>query len=56
VIIEKPIQQPTGNEKIYYYWDTYWIIRGLLHSELYDTAKGILRNFAVIVQIIVKKK
>ena len=28
-----------------YYWDTYWIIRGLLHCNMVETAKGILQNF-----------
>ncbi|KAJ3682122.1 hypothetical protein LUZ60_014695 [Juncus effusus] len=27
-----------------YYWDSYWIIRGLLVSKMYDTAKGIVLN------------
>jgi len=28
----------------FYYWDSYWIIRGLLTSGMHDTAKGILMN------------
>jgi alpha,alpha-trehalase len=28
----------------FYYWDSYWIIRGLLTSGMNDTAKGILMN------------
>ena len=26
-------------------WDSYWIIQGLLKSELYDTVNGTLQNF-----------
>jgi len=28
----------------FYYWDSYWIIRGLLTSGMKETAKGILMN------------
>jgi alpha,alpha-trehalase len=31
-----------------YYWDSYWTIKGLLLSELYDTTEGMLRNFKVL--------
>lgn len=27
------------------YWDSYWIIQGLLQSELYDTVNATLQNF-----------
>ena len=27
------------------YWDSYWIVRGLLKSELFDIANGTLQNF-----------
>lgn len=27
------------------YWDSYWIIQGLLKSELYDIANSTLQNF-----------
>lgn len=40
---------PGGRFREYYYWDTYWIIRGLLYSELFQTVKGILRNFLSLV-------
>lgn len=28
-----------------YYWDSYWIVRGLLVCEMYETTRGILENF-----------
>lgn len=34
-----------------YYWDTYWIIRGLLLCEMYQTVKGIIENFIRLVDI-----
>ncbi|XP_022911040.2 trehalase-like [Onthophagus taurus] len=40
---------PGGRFKEFYYWDSYWIVRGLLICEMYETAKGILGNFLSIV-------
>ena len=28
-----------------YYWDSYWIIKGLIVSQLYDVVNGTLQNF-----------
>ncbi|KAN0088093.1 glycoside hydrolase family 37 protein [Tylopilus felleus] len=36
---------PGGRFREQYYWDSYWIIQGLLKSELYDTVNGTLQNF-----------
>jgi alpha,alpha-trehalase len=27
------------------YWDSYWIVEGLIQSQLYDIANGTLQNF-----------
>ena len=27
------------------YWDSYWIIKGLIVSQLYDVVNGTLQNF-----------
>lgn len=40
---------PGGRFREFYYWDSYWIIRGLLYSEMFDTAKGMLRNFLSVI-------
>ncbi|KAJ6714295.1 TREHALASE [Salix viminalis] len=32
-----------------YYWDSYWVIRGLLASKMYETAKAIVTNFIFLV-------
>ncbi|XP_060206752.1 probable trehalase isoform X2 [Lycium barbarum] len=32
-----------------YYWDSYWIIRGLLVSKMYETAKGIVTNLISLI-------
>ncbi|KAF7798296.1 hypothetical protein EIP86_009516 [Pleurotus ostreatoroseus] len=36
---------PGGRFREQYYWDSYWIVRGLLKSELFDIANGTLQNF-----------
>ncbi|XP_075973557.1 uncharacterized protein LOC142974872 [Anticarsia gemmatalis] len=40
---------PGGRFKELYYWDSYWIIRGLLISNMTKTAKGMIENFLHIV-------
>ncbi|KAI6190091.1 Trehalase [Aphelenchoides bicaudatus] len=35
---------PGGRFREFYYWDTLWIIKGLLVSGMYETAKGMARN------------
>lgn len=34
----------------YYYWDSYWIIKGLLASGMYETTRNILSNFVDLVE------
>ncbi|CAH0579003.1 unnamed protein product [Chrysodeixis includens] len=40
---------PGGRFKEMYYWDTYWIVRGLLISNMMQTAKGVIENFLHLV-------
>lgn len=40
---------PGGRFTEFYYWDTYWIVNGLLLSEMHQTVRGILLNFLSIV-------
>ncbi|KAF7271780.1 hypothetical protein GWI33_015383 [Rhynchophorus ferrugineus] len=47
--VPNPVIVPGGRFREFYYWDTYWIIRGLLLSEMNETVKGILENFLYIV-------
>lgn len=35
--------------KEYYYWDTYWIVNGLLLCDMADTARGVIDNFVSLV-------
>lgn len=48
--IPYPVIVPGGRFREFYYWDSYWIVRGLLLSEMYDTVKGMLSNFLSIVE------
>lgn len=33
-----------------YYWDSYWVIKGLLVSGMTDTAKGVIENLMELVE------
>lgn len=40
---------PGGRFREFYYWDSYWILQGLLISEMHETARGMLDNFIFMV-------
>ena len=44
-----PIVVPGGRFRESYYWDTYWIVKGLLVSNMLDTAKGVVENLLYFV-------
>jgi hypothetical protein len=39
-----------GRFREFYYWDTYWIVKALLHCDMAQTVKGIIENFLSMVQ------
>ncbi|XVF10352.1 hypothetical protein REPUB_Repub07fG0175400 [Reevesia pubescens] len=39
-----PVIIPGSRFREVYYWDSYWVIRGLLASKMYETAKAIVSN------------
>jgi alpha,alpha-trehalase len=41
---------PGGRFIEYYYWDTFWIVEGLLSSGMVHTTRGIIENFLDIVK------
>lgn len=63
--VPNPFIIPGGFFQVYFYWDSYWILKGtglakcmaaasgrvpgLLFCDLHEVAKGILENFAYIV-------
>ncbi|XP_008799558.1 probable trehalase [Phoenix dactylifera] len=46
-----PVVVPGSRFREVYYWDSYWIIRGLLASKMYDTAKSIVNNLISLIEI-----
>ena len=47
--VPNPFIVPGGRFREFYYWDSYWIIEGLLVSEMFQTAKGMIDNFLMLV-------
>lgn len=45
-----PFIAPGGRFREFYYWDTYWIIKGLLASQMYNSSKSIILNLADMIQ------
>eukprot|EP00033_Pygsuia_biforma_P000733 GCRY01000858.1.p1 GENE.GCRY01000858.1~~GCRY01000858.1.p1 ORF type:complete len:585 (-),score=122.63 GCRY01000858.1:264-2018(-) len=41
---------PGGRFREVYYWDTFWIVKGLLLSGMESTVKGMLENYAYLIQ------
>lgn len=50
VYLPNPFIVPGGRFRETYYWDTYWVVKGLLLCEMTDTVKGMLENFAFMIQ------
>ncbi|KAG9273318.1 trehalase [Astyanax mexicanus] len=49
IYVPNPVIVPGGRFKEFYYWDSYWVLNGLLLSEMTDTAKGMIQNFLYMV-------
>ncbi|KAK8752669.1 hypothetical protein OTU49_006746 [Cherax quadricarinatus] len=49
IYVPNPFIVPGGRFMELYYWDSYWIIEGLLLSEMYATAEGMIKNFLHLV-------
>ncbi|KAL3499032.1 hypothetical protein ACH5RR_041764 [Cinchona calisaya] len=47
--LQKPVIIPGSRFREVYYWDSYWVIRGLLASKMYETAKGIVTNLISLI-------
>ena len=50
IYLKEPFVVPGGRFREMYYWDTYWSIIGLLHSEIFHIAKGTIRNLLSLVK------
>ncbi|THF94447.1 hypothetical protein TEA_019229 [Camellia sinensis var. sinensis] len=47
--LTKPVIIPGSRFREVNYWDSYWVIRGLLASKMYETAKGIVTNLISLI-------
>nr|XP_003418300.1 trehalase [Loxodonta africana] len=47
---QHPFIVPGGRFAEFYYWDSYWVMEGLLLSEMPETVKGMLQNFLDLVK------
>lgn len=41
---------PGGRFRELYYWDTYWIMSGLLLCDMTTTARGVIENFFYLIR------
>ncbi|CAL8089382.1 unnamed protein product [Orchesella dallaii] len=48
VYLPNPVILPGGRFLELYYWDTYWIIRGLIHCQMLQSVKGMLQDFLLL--------
>ncbi|XP_014241434.1 trehalase [Cimex lectularius] len=52
IYLPYPFIIPGGRFREVYYWDSYWVIRGLLESEMYSTVRGMLSNFVHLIKTV----
>jgi alpha,alpha-trehalase len=50
IVVQNPFIVPGGRFREYYYWDSYWILHGVLTCGMYDTAKGMITNYLDLVR------
>ncbi|KAL9952754.1 hypothetical protein ACROYT_G040049, partial [Oculina patagonica] len=50
ILVKNPFIVPGGRFREYYYWDSYWVVDGLLVCGMKDTVKGMIDNFIQLVQ------
>ncbi|XP_048511996.1 trehalase isoform X2 [Athalia rosae] len=50
IYVPNPVIVPGGRFREFYYWDSYWIIKGLLYSEMHTTARGMISNLVSVVE------
>ena len=51
IYLPYPAVVPGGRFREVYYWDSFWIIRGLILSEMFETVKGMLLNFVHMIRL-----
>ncbi|CAN8274099.1 unnamed protein product [Cochlearia groenlandica] len=48
--LPKPVIIPGSRFREVYYWDSYWVIKGLITSKMLTTAKGLVTNLMSLVE------
>ncbi|KHJ41379.1 alpha,alpha-trehalase [Trichuris suis] len=48
--VPNPFIIPGGRFREFYYWDTFWIVKGLLASDMFSTVRGMIRNLGYMVE------
>ncbi|XP_063167565.1 trehalase isoform X2 [Candoia aspera] len=49
IYVPNPLVVPGGRFREYYYWDSFWVVAGLLLSNMAATAQGLIQNFLHLV-------
>lgn len=52
IYTDHPVIVPGGRFREIFYWDSYWIMKGLLLSDMKTTVKGMLSNFLQMVRLL----
>lgn len=50
VYVPNPFMVPGGRFAEFYYWDQYWILKGMLLCEMKDSVRGMIENFMFMVR------
>ncbi|KAJ8676034.1 hypothetical protein QAD02_011820 [Eretmocerus hayati] len=50
IYVDNPFVIPGGRFREFYYWDTYWVIEGLLLCDMHDTVRGMIENLLSMVK------
>lgn len=50
ILVPNPFIVPGGRFQEFYYWDSYWVVNGLLICGMKDTVKGMIDNFIELVK------
>ncbi|KAK3748713.1 hypothetical protein QZH41_004708 [Actinostola sp. cb2023] len=50
IVVDKPFIVPGGRFREFYYWDTFWIVEGLLVCQMHQTARSMIDNFVQLVK------
>jgi len=49
IFVPQPFVVPGGRFQEFYYWDSFWVVKGLLACEMFASAKNMLLNFAHLI-------